>query len=105
MPSVRAGGRVAEIDPSRLAGVCRLTKYLHRYNMTQVASVLLVTAGVVLTTLSASKPKAKAASTSYSAESVLAGGPSPTMQYATGIAILSLALVAPSSPSSRTSMR
>ena len=55
-----------------------------------------MTAGVVLTTLSASKPKANAhssSSSSFSAQSQSAAGPSPTVQYATGIAILSLALV------------
>ncbi|KAI1785338.1 UAA transporter [Ganoderma leucocontextum] len=70
-----------------------------RYNLAQVASVLLVTAGVVLTTLSASKPRTKAqwppSSSLSSAQSgpVSATGISPTAQYATGIAILSFALV------------
>lgn len=68
-----------------------------RYNLAQVLSVLVVTLGVVLTTLSASKPRTKAqwppSSSSAGSESVSATGISPTSQYATGIAILSLALV------------
>lgn len=54
-----------------------------RYTLRQVISVLVVTVGIVLTTLSASKPKSKAA-TSQTVETSL---------YAQGIAILSLALL------------
>ncbi|OJA18368.1 hypothetical protein AZE42_00749 [Rhizopogon vesiculosus] len=54
-----------------------------RYTMRQVASVLIVTAGVILTTLSASKPQSRATA---------AGAPDISL-YAVGIAILSLALV------------
>lgn len=51
-----------------------------RYTARQVASVLIVTAGVILTTLSASNPKSRAAGADISL-------------YAVGIAILSLALI------------
>ncbi|RPD62078.1 UAA transporter [Lentinus tigrinus ALCF2SS1-7] len=58
-----------------------------RYNTTQVASVLLVTAGVILTTLSASGAKARTGSSSATSQS------GSSSQYATGIAILTLALI------------
>lgn len=58
---------------------------IYRYNMTQIASVVLVTLGVAITTLSASGVKVRSTSTSNT--------PVPTSQYATGIAILSLALL------------
>ncbi|KAH6896472.1 UDP-N-acetylglucosamine transporter [Coprinopsis sp. MPI-PUGE-AT-0042] len=51
-----------------------------RYNATQVLAVFLVTAGVALTTLSASQPASKTSATSN------------PYTYATGIGILSLAL-------------
>jgi UDP-xylose/UDP-N-acetylglucosamine transporter B4 len=51
-----------------------------RYTARQVTSVLIVTAGVILTTLSASNPKSRAAGADISL-------------YAVGIAILSLALI------------
>lgn len=54
-----------------------------RYTLRQVISVLVVTVGIVLTTLSASKPKSKAATTQTVETSL----------YAQGIAILSLALL------------
>ncbi|KAI0772513.1 UAA transporter [Trametes elegans] len=57
-----------------------------RYNITQVLSVLLVTAGVVLTTLSASAPKTKSQSAAITHAS-------EQWRYATGIALLTLALV------------
>ncbi|KAI0643651.1 UAA transporter family-domain-containing protein [Trametes meyenii] len=67
-----------------------------RYNATQVLSVLLVTAGVVLTTLAASAPKNKAQATPTDSSSN--HGPADTdsserWRYATGIALLTLALV------------
>ncbi|KAI8984956.1 UAA transporter family-domain-containing protein, partial [Trametes punicea] len=71
-----------------------------RYNVTQVLSVLLVTAGVVLTTLSASTPtRDKSASPSASASEGAADPgvgdmlASERWRYATGIALLTLALV------------
>ncbi|KAI0722014.1 UAA transporter [Cerioporus squamosus] len=60
-----------------------------KYNSVQVASVLLVTAGVILTTLSASGAKKRTGSGSATLTSESAS----TSRYATGIAILSLALV------------
>lgn len=58
--------------------------------MSQVASVVLVTTGVMMTTLSASKPKAKPAT--YSTSDRLFD-PHHTRTYLTGIGILTLALV------------
>jgi UDP-xylose/UDP-N-acetylglucosamine transporter B4 len=55
-----------------------------RYNTTQIASVLLVTVGVFLTTLSATP---SAPTSNFTASS------NDTWKYASGIAILSLALV------------
>ncbi|KAI0346959.1 UAA transporter [Trametopsis cervina] len=63
-----------------------------RYTTTQVISVLMVTAGVVLTTLSASKPKAVTANHSTSSEGA-AYISEHTRAYLTGIGILTLALV------------
>lgn len=54
-----------------------------RYTVRQVASVLVVTAGIIITTLSASKPKSRAAEV---------GTPDVSL-YAMGISILGLALV------------
>ncbi|KAL7281979.1 hypothetical protein ACG7TL_003446 [Trametes sanguinea] len=69
-----------------------------RYNTVQVLSVLLVTAGVVLTTLSASTPKrdkSPMSSTASSSESRADGRwlSQEQWRYATGIALLTLALV------------
>lgn len=61
---------------------------LNRYSLAQIASVLLVTAGVVLTTVSASKPKPGKAG-----QLTAATTSDHTMAYATGIGILTLALV------------
>ncbi|KAH9950165.1 UAA transporter [Amylocystis lapponica] len=61
-----------------------------RYNWTQIMSVLVVSAGVVLTTLSAARPRNAAAAPSSRAS------PDPESHqasYATGIALLTLALV------------
>ncbi|KAH9921510.1 UAA transporter [Epithele typhae] len=58
-----------------------------RYTAAEVFSVLLVSAGVVLTTLSASSPKPRA--NAAASAPILA----PAGQYATGIALLALALV------------
>ncbi|GJE84804.1 UAA transporter [Phanerochaete sordida] len=59
-----------------------------RYSPSQIASVLLVTAGVILTTLSASKPKpAKTSQLTGQA------APDHTKTYVLGISILTLALV------------
>ena len=59
--------------------------------------MLVVTLGVVLTTFSASTPRIKAkwppSSSLTGSESASAAGTSATAQYATGIAILSIALV------------
>lgn len=60
----------------------------YRYSFAQVASVLLVTSGVILTTLSASKPKTSS-SAQFSADSAT----DHTKTYAAGIGILTLALV------------
>jgi UDP-xylose/UDP-N-acetylglucosamine transporter B4 len=64
---------------------------LHRYTLTQIISVIVVTLGVVTTTLSASRPKSK---------SSVSSDPSPsnppiyfTASYAMGIIILSVALI------------
>ncbi|KAF8654711.1 hypothetical protein AX16_003462 [Volvariella volvacea WC 439] len=57
-----------------------------RYNLTQVLSVLVVTSGVLLTTLSAYKPRPQPTTAFDSA------APDP-YSYASGIAILSLALI------------
>ncbi|KAG2345033.1 UAA transporter [Suillus weaverae] len=54
-----------------------------RYTVRQVASVLVVTAGIIMTTLSASKPKSRAAEVDTP----------DTSLYAMGISILGLALV------------
>lgn len=54
-----------------------------RYTMQQVASVLVVTAGIIMTTLSASKPKSRAAEVDTR----------DTSLYALGISFLSLALI------------
>lgn len=54
-----------------------------RYTMQQVASVLVVTAGIIMTTLSASKPKSTAAEVNTR----------DTSLYALGISLLGLALV------------
>ena len=65
----------------------RVTKVLtrfDRYTLTQVASVLLVTAGVVLTTLSAAKPKPASTATASTFD---------LKRYLTGISLLTLALV------------
>ncbi|PCH41556.1 UAA transporter [Wolfiporia cocos MD-104 SS10] len=59
-----------------------------RYNITQIASVVLVTLGVILTTLSASGSKPR----SSSSESGTSTARDP-LAYATGIAILTAALV------------
>ncbi|KAI9063482.1 hypothetical protein FKP32DRAFT_721471 [Trametes sanguinea] len=73
-----------------------------RYNATQVLSVLLVTAGVLLTTLSASTSKrdksptaASSPSPSVSTDSQADGGwlAREQWRYTTGIALLTLALV------------
>ncbi|OSD01755.1 UAA transporter [Trametes coccinea BRFM310] len=69
-----------------------------RYNTVQVLSVLLVTAGVVLTTLSASTPKrdkSPMSSAASSSEPQADGGwlSQEQWRYATGIALLTLALV------------
>ncbi len=63
--------------------------FVSRYSKMQVASVLLVTTGVVLTTLSASGAKKPTGSGSATVTSESAS----ISRYATGIAILSLALV------------
>ncbi|KAI0676721.1 UAA transporter [Trametes maxima] len=62
-----------------------------RYNAAQVLSVLLVTAGVVLTTLAASAPKSK--SKNHLAQADVGTESSERWRYATGIALLTLALV------------
>ncbi|KAI0829291.1 UAA transporter family-domain-containing protein [Trametes gibbosa] len=72
-----------------------------RYNTTQVLSVLLVTAGVALTTFSAATPKKKSAPPPSSLGTVPEAreGEGPGVdagergRYATGIALLTLALV------------
>ncbi|KAI0352744.1 UAA transporter [Trametes cingulata] len=73
-----------------------------RYNVIQVLSVLLVTAGVVLTTLSASAPKGKSPKASSATSPLNSTSTSHTdtalltqeqWRYATGIALLTLALV------------
>ncbi|CDO74177.1 hypothetical protein BN946_scf185043.g228 [Trametes cinnabarina] len=75
-----------------------------RYNVTQVSSVLLVTAGVVLTTLSASasapkrreRPHASPIPATEGGADAGAGGgwlSREQWRYATGIALLTLALV------------
>ena len=61
---------------------------MYRYSLAQVASVILVTAGVILTTLSASNPKPSKASQLTAASTT-----DHTRAYATGIGILTLALV------------
>ncbi|KAI0092501.1 UAA transporter [Irpex rosettiformis] len=62
-----------------------------RYKLSQVASVVLVTAGVMMTTLSASKPKATPLNSLSSDSTIL--DPHHTRTYLTGIGILTLALV------------
>src|SRR5882724_11988809 len=57
---------------------------MHRYTAGQVASVFLVTSGVALTTFSASRHTVRSASAPHE---------SPPHVYATGIAILALALL------------
>ncbi|OCH84581.1 UAA transporter [Obba rivulosa] len=57
-----------------------------RYTLLQTVSVLLVTTGILLTTLSASRPK-------HSASPAEAGPETHISSYAVGIAILTLALV------------
>ncbi|KAL1939686.1 hypothetical protein VTO73DRAFT_9719 [Trametes versicolor] len=69
-----------------------------RYNVTQVLSVLVVTAGVFLTTLSAATPKNKAPPSPSdtedgSAPESLAGLSREQWRYASGIGLLTLALV------------
>ncbi|KAL0566409.1 golgi uridine diphosphate-N-acetylglucosamine transporter [Marasmius crinis-equi] len=54
-----------------------------RYNATQIISIAVVTVGVLLTTLSASKPSSSSSDL----------GDRPLVTYLTGIAILTLALV------------
>lgn len=67
---------------------------MRRYNWTQIASVLLVTAGVVLTTLSASKPKsAKPDTFSETSTSAIENSSENTYTYTSGILILLLALI------------
>lgn len=61
---------------------------LDRYSFTQVSSVLLVTAGVIVTTLSASKPKP-----SKTSEFAATSASDHTKTYALGISILTLALI------------
>jgi UDP-xylose/UDP-N-acetylglucosamine transporter B4 len=64
---------------------------LHRYSLTQITSVIVVTLGVVITTLSASRQKSKAV-----APNVPSPSNSPTYStasYAMGIIILSVALI------------
>ncbi|KZT74481.1 UAA transporter, partial [Daedalea quercina L-15889] len=56
-----------------------------RYNVTQVASVAVVSLGVILTTLSAATPKRSGSGSSKA-------GPDPSL-YATGVGILTLALI------------
>ncbi|KAG2014087.1 UDP-N-acetylglucosamine transporter [Coprinopsis cinerea AmutBmut pab1-1] len=72
----RSGGLVV----SMLLGIVISKK---RYNFTQVFAVLLVTAGVILTTLSASQPNKPSTSSA----------PSDPYAYLTGISLLSLALL------------
>ncbi|EAU80565.2 UDP-N-acetylglucosamine transporter [Coprinopsis cinerea okayama7 len=60
-----------------------LTVWNPRYNFTQVFAVLLVTAGVILTTLSASQPNKPSTSSA----------PADPYAYLTGISLLSLALL------------
>ncbi|TFK56214.1 UAA transporter [Heliocybe sulcata] len=65
-----------------------------RYTLTQVFSVLLVTAGVILTTYSASQTKSNSSPKSASASTPTTSLPhTDTLTYLTGIAILSLALL------------
>ncbi|KAH9894093.1 UAA transporter [Cubamyces lactineus] len=71
-----------------------------RYNLAQVLSVLVVTVGVVLTTLSASAPKQSKAPSSSATSAMEDTEPSvegflsqEQWRYATGIAILTFALV------------
>ncbi|KAH9853968.1 UAA transporter family-domain-containing protein, partial [Lenzites betulinus] len=74
-----------------------------RYNTTQILSVLLVTAGVALTTFSAATPKKTAPPSPNSSSSAkgpdsgeeesFAGMSREQWRYATGIALLTLALV------------
>lgn len=67
----------------RISNVCLFQRNA-RYTVRQVISVVVVTAGIITTTLSASKPK------SHTAE---VPGTSNTSLYAMGISILGLALV------------
>ena len=64
------------------------TKCRIRYNWTQIGAVFLVTAGVMLTTMSASKPKASKPDSDFAATTA-----SNAYSYTNGILILLLALV------------
>ncbi|KAG5645264.1 hypothetical protein DXG03_006566 [Asterophora parasitica] len=77
----RSGGLIISMLLGWLVVGKRETNASSRYTVTQILSVLLVTLGVVLTTLSASVPEESSTSTSN------------PYTYATGIAILTLALL------------